>query len=117
MIDNETQALQQEISGREKMAMELRLFKETLMPDIEGIIDKRAHLVVGSLISTSRPPPQLASITAEASSESHLLHSNRSGSKILLPQAPRNETPVSTHQDPYRPSLHATPNKRDSPKG
>jgi len=84
------------------------------MPDVEGLIDKRAHLVVGSLIATSRPPPHLASITAEAARSSHSLIKDRSSGKVHLTQ--RNETPLSSNHDPHKPSSHETPSKRDSSK-
>ncbi len=45
------------MNDRENSLNELSTFKEELMPELEALIDKRAHIVVGSLISSSKPPP------------------------------------------------------------
>ena len=56
-IDFENSTMQQQMSGQEKVQSEIASFKEELLPELETLIDKRAHIVVGSLISSSKPPP------------------------------------------------------------
>lgn len=56
-IDFENSTMQQQMNDREKSLNEMSTFKEELMPELEALIDKRAHIVVGSLISSSKPPP------------------------------------------------------------
>lgn len=56
-IDFENSTMQQQMNDREKSLNEMSIFKEELMPELEALIDKRAHIVVGSLISSSKPPP------------------------------------------------------------